>query len=366
MKTRLLLAIIALPLSVWANMASPVREGTRVATPFISQNVDIVRESILIILDSAFETARFKIEYHLKAHKSGRQIPLLFYAFDFKGDFRAWIDDREITLSALPQSYARLEGTPLSDFKHVFEAQGETLGAEMQESPTRGFLVDIDDLKFFETDLAEGSHIVRVEYVANCWIDRSDWVTERSFRYFLSPAKYWKSFGGLDIALDASQVGKALKTNLGAPSMGDLKSKCSWTFSALPVDVLQISYQPAIGSVAAALIALSPIGLATLFALALAVLHFIAIKRHRKANPRASLSWALIVGSIAVPFLTLLGFIFSFDIIDAAIGEAASRYHGYTFLALALYPILLPAYFVAMWLADKITTSAKSQGTKKQ
>lgn len=44
---------------------------------------------------------------------------------------------------------------------------------------------------------------------------------------------------------------------------------------------------------------------------------------------------------------------FSYDLIDRAIGEEAGNYHGYTFLILLLYPLLLAIYGTIMWLADK-------------
>jgi hypothetical protein len=43
----------------------------------------------------------------------------------------------------------------------------------------------------------------------------------------------------------------------------------------------------------------------------------------------------------------------SYELIDYSIGEEAGNYHGYTFLVIILYPLLLPIYWVIMWLADK-------------
>jgi hypothetical protein len=347
-----------LTLSTWGNMASPLHEGTWMANPFISQSVDIIKEKILIIPDDRFETALFKIEYHIKADKSGRQIPFLFYASEFKESFRIWIDDKEIELHQVPEAYKELEGTPFTDFGYFFEAQNlnETKQVLIDDSPSSGFYVSIDDLKFFETDLTEGHHIIRVEYIADKWINRSNWVKEYSFRYALSPAKYWKSFGNLEITLDASNFNETLTTNLGEPETGSLQSKCVWTFSALPTEVLQITYKPAINRKASTLIAISPTGLTLVLAFILTALHIIAISLYRKKNPDKRFSWIMIAGSIVVPLLTLAGYMLTFDIIDAAIGHEASKYHGYTFLVIILYPILLPLYWIIMWLVDKTLT----------
>jgi hypothetical protein len=53
-----------------------------------------------------------------------------------------------------------------------------------------------------------------------------------------------------------------------------------------------------------------------------------------------------------VPFFTLAGYMLAFDLIDAAIGPAAGRTHGYTFLVLVVYPFLMPVYWLVMWLFD--------------
>ena len=355
MKQPLTIILFLIGRLCFANMASPIHEGTWTARPFISQYVDILKENILIVPDDKFETAQFKIEYHIKADRSGVQIPLLFYASEFKENFKIWIDDREIKLKQVPETYKKLEGTPFNDFAYFFDTKNrsETKRVLIEDSPSGGFYVSIDDLKFFETDLTEGNHIIRVEYVANKWIDRSDWVKEYSFRYALSPAKYWKSFGRLEITIDASRFDGNITTNIGAPTTGDLHSNGIWTFTSIPTEVLQISYTPCITPTAHTLLKISPTGLTLLLSIILILLHFISIRIYRKANPNKRFSWTMIVGSVIVPFLALFGYMYTFDIIDTAIGQEASRYHGYTFLIILLYPILLPMYWTIMWLVDK-------------
>ena len=160
----ILIACISLPSQ--ANMASPIIEGSLSFSPFISQHVNITHENILIIPDEKFETARFVIEYHIHAEQSGNQIPLLFYAIDFLNDFRVWLNGEEIQLSQVPEAYEVLQGTPFADFDYFFENNGtsSTRQVHIEESSSRGFYLNIDDLKFFETDLTEGNHIIRVEY----------------------------------------------------------------------------------------------------------------------------------------------------------------------------------------------------------
>lgn len=351
----LFISILLLSFFSFANMGYPIHKGTLMARPFISEHIDIVKEKILIIPDSNFETAQFIIEYHIDAEKSGNQIPLLFYASDFKEGFRIWLDDNEIELSQVPEAYQEIEGMPFTDFEYLFETNewSEKKYVLINDSPSSVFYVDIDDLKFFETDFSEGNHTLRVEYVANKWEDHSDWVKEYTFRYVLSPAKYWKSFGDLEIVLDASNLDKTFTTNIGMVENDVLESMYVWTFSSLPTDVLTISYKPKTNLIAATLIKISPAGLAFIFTIVLIIIHLVTMRIYRKNNPNKRFSWVMIIGSLFIPFLALLSYVFAFDFIDFIIGSHAGKYHGYTFLFMFFYPILLPIYWVIMWLIDK-------------
>lgn len=355
-----------MPFLIWANMASPIEEGTLMASPFISQQVHITKEKIFIIPDKRFETAQFKIEYHITAEQSGTQIPLLFYAMEYKDDFKIWLDDQEIQLRDIPESYTNLEGSSFADFSYLFT---DSLWSNMNpsllldESSSSGFYLTIDDLKFFEADLAKGDHIIKVAYRANQWIDHMDWVKAYSFRYVLSPAKHWKSFDILELILDTSNFEGEWSTNLEDKGQADAASRRSWTFSELPVDVLEITYEPKISSFAKTLIAISPEGLSMFVAIILVMLHFLAMRYYRKLHWDKRFSWAMILGSILVPLLFLLSYPYAFTLIDGVIGAEASGRHGYVILILMLYPIILPIYWTLMWLVDRFISKKISKHT---
>jgi len=338
-----------------ANMASPLQEGSWTATPFISKYVEIVKETILIKPDKKFDTAWFEIEYHIDVKKAGVQIPFLFYASEFRENFTLLMDGKEIQLSPQPRSYKKLEGTELRDFSSLFETEiwNGTSDLRVGEPESQAFYISMRDLKFFKVNLTKGNHIIRVVYRADKWFDQSDWIKEYSFRYALFPAKYWNSFGSLEVTLDASQFDGKLTTNLGEPNSGNLQSKCVWTFTSVPTDVFQLTYKPPMNPKAKRLLAISPIGLTLIMSLLLILLHIFAIIAARRLSPQRRYSWTVIIGSIIVPFLALFSYQYAFDIIDAAIGEHASQYHGYTFFTLLLYPIALPIYWSMMWFLDK-------------
>lgn len=340
----------------FANMASPIWEGTFSSSAFSSRDIDILKEKIYLKVDKDFRTAFYQIEYYIRTDGNGRQIPLLFHAKDYKGDFKIWVDNQEVKLLDIPSEYKTTANSPFENFSNSFEQptrNGERETVVIYWQKNSGFVYDLSELKYFETDLTKGEHLIRVEYTANVWTDISDWVKEYSFRYSLSPAKNWKSFGSLEITLDASDFNSALTTNLGQQTKGQLVSISVWSFSKLPSDYFEIIYKPEISGFAKTMIAISPFGLTLIFALLITLLHFISVKKYRRREPTKKYSWVVIAGSIILPFFILINYMISYSIIDSAIGEEAGNYHGYTFLVVILYPLLLPVYWTIMWLTDK-------------
>ncbi|MBK7213278.1 MAG: hypothetical protein IPH88_08340 [Bacteroidales bacterium] len=356
MKQVLFIILILTGQLCFANMGTPIREGTLSGSAISSRDIDIVRETIHLKIDKDFKTAFYQIEYHIKTDIAGKQIPLLFLAKDYKGNFTVWVDDQKVKLIDIPEEYKTTAKSPFERFSGTFERayqEGESETVEISWQKDRGFSYRLNDLKYFETDLSEGEHIVRVEYTADVWTDVSDWIKEYSFRYSLSPAKYWKSFGSLEITIDASDFNSNVTTNLGQASQGNPDSIAVWNFSKLPGDYIQVSSKPKISRFADAMIAIDPFGLTVIFALLISLLHLLGIIKYRRSKPAKRYSWVVISGSVLIPFLILVFYIMSYDFIDSAIGEAAGRFHGYTFLVILLYPLILLIYWGLMWLIDR-------------
>lgn len=356
MKQTLCLILLLIGQICIANMASPIWNGTYSGSAFSSRDIDIIKEKIYLKLDKDFKSAFYQIEYIINTDSNGKQIPLLFHAKDYKGDFKIWVDNQEVNLLDIPIGYKTIANSPFERFSNSFEQSSEKGDAKtvlVYWEKNSGFEYELNDLKYFETDLTKGEHRIRIEYTANVWTDISDWVKEYSFRYSLSPAKHWRTFGSLEITLDASDFKEALTSNLGQKTKRQDDSISVWNFSTLPADYFEIVYKPEISAFAKMMIAISPFGLTLTIGLLMALIHFIAVKKYRENKPTRKYSWVVIAGSITLPFLVLLVYIISYSIIDTAIGNEAGRYHGYTFLVMILYPFLLLAYWLAMWLADK-------------
>ncbi|MDZ7339604.1 MAG: hypothetical protein ONB30_13840, partial [candidate division KSB1 bacterium] len=103
---------------------------------------------------------------------------------------------------------------------------------------------------------------------------------------------------------------------------------------------------------AAALIRISPAGMALGVFVLLVLLHGLLIYHHRRRHYRRKISSLSVVGSLLVPFIAISVYVFSFSLIDALIGPEASGRHGYPFLAYLLYPVFMPVYGIVMILGD--------------
>ncbi|MCR6642853.1 MAG: hypothetical protein NVV82_28650 [Sporocytophaga sp.] len=329
----------------FANMASPYRDGTISGSAMTNRNIDILNEKIFIELHKENHTALYKIDYYIKCDSSGMQVPLLFYAVNYQDNFNVWIDNKKVKVEDIPEGSSDVNRHPLQNFEETLKSSDwvQNLGQELE----------FKDIKYFEVELTEGDHHIHVEYTGQAMTYRGDWVNKYSYTYSLYPAKFWRSFNSLEIAIKILNGDTDLKTNLGNPMTGPLDSTAVWRFDKLPADEIKFSYIPQVNFLAKTLINVTPFGLTMLFFISMTVVHYRHIHKHRINNPDKKYSWVNIVGIIVVPLLTLIWFIWSFELIDTVIGEEASRYHGYTFLVIIFYPVVLLFY----WYILRLVTS---------
>ena len=354
MRRALFLLIFSLPLQLCANMAEPVERGTLGSRPFTSEYVNVLHENLHITIGENFQYADFNVEYTIDALNDGIQIPLLFYASEYLDSFHVFIDGKALKIQKIPWELNQTESTKFDDFAYFFEGDFEDYGyTEIEESSTRSFHVSLSDFIYFETDITKGKHTISVSYRASYWVDMWDWVNEYSFRYALSPANYWKSFGTLEVTLDATAFSEHLTSTIGNPTYGDMDSIATWQFDKLPTETLYISYNPEISSRAQTAIKLGANGFAFIFGIIIFLIHVLFIYFYRKQKPVIRFSFVVIVGSLFFPFLGLYLWMYSYSLIDSIIGEHAAGHHGYTFLVMFFYPFILPVYWGIMWWIDK-------------
>ena len=355
MKKLLAIIIILLQTQIYANMANPVIEGTLGGRPFVSEYVDVVHEDLFIKIDKNFEYASFNVKYHINSSKDGFQIPFLFYASEFLDSFSVKIDGIEVGIGDISYDFKIPENTKFKDFSYFFEEStyDDYSQVTMDESSRGGFVISLHDMIYFETDISKGKHVIEVNYKATKWTDTWDWVNQYSFRYALSPAKYWKSFGTLKVKVDATDFDKELNSNLGVIKDGDLKSIAIWEFDKMPTEILQINFTPQITKKTQALIKIGPSGLAYITGAVLAILHLLLVIWYRKKNQLKRFSFVVIIGSILIPLIFLISWMNYYDVVDSYIGEHAGGTHGYTFFSIVLYPVIMPIYWLIFWFIDK-------------
>lgn len=340
----------------FCNMASPLKKGSSVSNAFTSRNIDIVKEKIIIKTDTDFQKAQFVIEYHIFSGLDEVKIPLLFHASGYGGDFKVRLDSSELNLAEIPFEYTNNQGIPFNDLKEnlVSDSADENFGkVYIKWSEESGSYYSLNELKYFETSVSKGNHVIFVEYTADSWSDRSGWIKEFYFLYSLSPAKYWKSFDSLEVKVIPENPKAVFTTNLGTPAEITDNSAYIWRFAGLPSEILKINFIPEVSLFSKVLLYFEPFGLTMIFTGIISVIHFLLIRNFRKNNPGKKYSPVLIAGIILIPLIILIWYVYSFEMIDSFIGIYAGRYHGYTFLILFLYPVVIILYGLIMWIADK-------------
>lgn len=341
-----------------ANMASPYRDGSRNADVLSSRDIDILRERIHLQIGKSMDTATYTIEYHIRTDVTGRQIPLLFYAVGYKSDFKVWIDDREAIPEAVPGDLKQVQRTPFASFLNYFSAGDVPGTTTLAWGPHDETQCALKDLQYFEADLSKGEHTIRVQYTADAHIYYAGWVTEYNFRYSLSPAKHWRSFGMLELTVDAEEASvdnarSVVDANVGAPYTAN-RDVQHWQFDHLPGDYLNIKVSPAIAPLPRLLIAIDPFWLMVLTGAVALALHLWTMKIYRKRRPGKQFSPVLAGGSIVLPLLVLLSYPGWYELIDRLIGpDAGRRGHGYSFLIVFFYPVVMPVYWLLMWPVDR-------------
>ena len=339
---RIILGLLLLSHSMfsYANMASPIIDGTNASTAYSSKDIDILSENIDINIAEGFNQADYDVTYEIYSAKEGDRIPLVFEVFDSIGNDA----DKSFIVEVDGQAVPVL-------INYDYESHSKSLPA-YYDPETDTAVPFNNDAKYFEIHLSEGNHVINVKYSAYPTINRSDWTNQYIYSYSLKPAKTWKSFGDLTVTLKIADESKYLKTNLGEPLSGMIKADSKWFFDHLPQDVLEISYQPQPMPLAKWLINLDSLILLLFLICLLGGAHYGLMYWSRKKSLKKAwmVTW---LGILIVPFIVLMIVFYKICLIDWLLGEHASRYHGYTiFIILFGYPLTLLVYLTIMKLCD--------------
>jgi len=359
MKKKLIIILLFIPLLLNANMASPVQAGTLVANPFLNQYVSVLHENIYVKLDDGFHYANFDIEYQIDAEKDGVNIPFLFYAYQYEGDFKVTIDGKEIELKEIKDFwdlYKEDDKVKFKNYTYLYQNKKEEISNTKE---TDG--INLNDFLYFKTDITKGKHSIKVTYKASRWLYKHSRLNEYSFKYVLSPAKYWKSFGTLAITIDATDFKEDITTNLGNPTSGNINGVSTYQFNNLPTETMSITFIPKVSTFANILLKIGYYCLALLFMLPLVYFHYKLMKKYRKRNTTSKLSAIAILGGILLPLLFIFMLIFSSFFIDYFLGKHASGREGYgAFFSFFFLPKFILIYLPISIVIDLILKKNKS------
>lgn len=349
-----------------ANMASPIQIGTLGGSPFLHQYVSITHENIVITLDENFDYAHFNVEYFIDAEKDGIQIPLLFYATEYASDFIVTIDGKPLKIETLSDVWNIPENQlKIVDYNLLYTRNDEIPTLKVGFKNSQHESISLNDFHYFKTDIKKGKHIIKVSYKASKWNYDHSRLKEESFRYALAPAKYWKSFGTLDITLDTSKCNEIVTTNLGKATSGEKKSVSKYHFDKLPQDMIEIRLEPQLSNFSKWLIKLESFNLALLLMLIPFLIHLKLMFNFRKKNKKSKLSGVAILGGILIPILFIFAIILATFLIDTSIGKYASGRASYgAFFSFIFLPKFLIIYLVISLIIDFILKKYGSNSTQ--
>lgn len=228
--------------SIWANMASPIFEGTRSSSMIISRDVDVLSESIHIRADKTFKLADFDIVYNIKSDHSGK-LPLMFLALDYEGDFVVKVDGKLISFNQLSDTGALAKRLGIND--SLMDQKGNVHIRLYNNSED---LFQLNQLLYFEPFINKGLHTIEVSYKAKFWSNSGTEIVRKEFRYSLTPAKFWRSFGHLSVTYDNSNFIQPVTWNLDTQKTSESKRILKAEFSKLPSEFILITYEPVLKS----------------------------------------------------------------------------------------------------------------------
>ena len=342
----------------YANMASPIIDGTNASTVYSSTDIDILSETININIKKGFYEANYDITYEIYSDKGVERVPLVFEVFE---DHISDDSDKSFIVEVDGQKVPVL-------INYDYESHSKSLPAYYDPETDTAVQFN-NDAKYFEINLSKGNHVIKVNYAAHPTIDRSNWTNQYIYRYSLKPAKTWKSFGNLTVTLKIADESQYLKTNLGESLGGALQADSKWVFDHIPNDVLEISYRQPPSSLAQWLIDLDGRVVFLVSMMLLGFMHYRSLHWSYKRRPKQAKT-ILWLGVFILPFIVLMIVFYKIYFIDWLLGEHASGYHGYTLLIVVFgYPLTLPFYMLIMKICDsylkRVFLQPSQVGTKK-
>jgi hypothetical protein len=341
-------------LPAWANMANPILSGSSVAEPFLARHVSILGERIVIHPDDAFMSADIRAVYRVLVGMEGADIPFIFLAPGYSDSAQVWINGQAIELLPLPIEIKELfQSDSLVGYEGIFGYDASLGRYESQANMDHAYFGN-RDMFYFRANLPPGEATLEVRYLATAWQDGSGYVNKYQFKYELLPARYWKSFGSLEVVLEGTHRWKNLSTTLG--EYKERGQDWYWNFKELPQVNIEIEMVPVIPPVAQWIIQADPTTLAYILGMLLSVLELALLVRYRRRHPDARINPWLAYALVWMLPIMAIDYFIAEVVLDSLLGGAMGSAHGYGMVLLVayMYMLLMPAYLVLSWVIDLV------------
>lgn len=333
--------LLLFPLLLFGNMAKPWVDGSEHSVLFGAENASVKNETIDIRLvrDSNDRNyfAAYTIKYRIISNQK-QKLPLLFIAINLYD--KKYIKVNNQSTEILPLDFEKNA--------HSFLKKNEK-GTFIKYDKDNETPVNQNDVIYFSADLEKGENIIEVRYDASLQYNTYGFVTTYELLYSLSPSKFWKSFGDIDVNLILDENLEFQKSNLGTEKLE--KNTLHWNITPKNLENIEISIAEKTSLFSKILLFFQPLGISVIALIGMLFLHF----RWMKSNPK---KYVLVLGIVLIPILFYVVYFLSFSLIDFSLGKDNTK-HGYTFFIVITYPIVLLIYvFLARWIFKKIKLSA--------
>lgn len=363
MKVKILLIIISLSMFFRLKASvPPFQDGSYWSTVITNKQVDILYENILISINQDFTEAKYVIEYKIKCSSCSTHLPLLFHNNDSYKNLKVWADGKKIPLKNVSPYLDTAQilkifnipfderNTLSTDFYNLQWGPWYNEEQHFTEHP-------LDNLQYLELEIIKKTHHITVEYKADVWRDQSGDISKYSFRYSLFPARFWNSYGGLDVTIEIDGNTDYVSTNLGLPKEGEFKNINHWTFDRLPADAIVISFSPTIPLLGKILLFITPLNLTLIASIILILIIIKLFKRKRLKNPSIKMTTLILIAALLVPIFMWTLFICSSFLVSMAVGQHAVKNGGYMVFAIMAFPwyyfISVPLLYFLFYWTDK-------------
>ncbi|MFZ4399202.1 MAG: hypothetical protein ACOYO1_04135 [Bacteroidales bacterium] len=318
-------------------MAKPWIDGAEHSILYSTENCVVKHETILIKLkkNEGVYYANYKIKYIIYSD-ANQTIPLVFLGIGLSTKKEIRINDISTKTIKLNENESFLK-----KINNSFE---------VKFSKDNSLAANIEDLIYFEAKLNKGENTIYIEYDGNLEYNRYGFIKNFKLKYSLYPSRFWKSFGNIELTVDLGDNLNLITTNLNNPIIEKNIVKCN--IIHINQDDIEITFTNKITSFSKILLFLQPFGIALILLIIMSFVNFSLIRNRRiKFNTKYNIYLPL--GITITPIVFYVVYFLSFKLIDYSLGLENSQ-HGYVFLIIITYPILLLIYGLLFLRIDKI------------